>query len=372
MKNVLSIIVAVVMFAALASAVDPPACAPGWEVGACGCTLNVAGNYTINASGLTSDGSDCITISANDVTLDCQQHTITGNGTSGNGIDLQYLDGVTVENCSITDFYNGIYLYSFFDFYHDTLIGNTITSSHNTGIYVHGTGNNITGNTLTDNNCPAIYVDNADNNSITGNTLSSNSEGIELVASEGNVITGNTAGPDNGDGISLIDSAGNNFTGNTATGNDGYDFYCNSQDTNIDGGSNACDNRDSCRWVQSCGFSTFVVNKTSPACTAANGGGYFNTITGAVSAANGSNGDHIIVCNGTYDESIAIDKEVNIIGESRAGVITGTFYIHDSSYASVSNLTISPDYRVLDVERADHVAVSNITVDGDVSFAHFV
>lgn len=53
---------------------------------------------------------------------------------------------------------------------------------------------------------------------------------------------------------------------------------------------------------------TLIVNKTSPACTVGNS--YYSTIQAAVDAA--ASGSTILVCPGTYNESVSIGKPINM------------------------------------------------------------
>jgi len=65
---------------------------------ACGCTINSAGNYTVNSDlsatqGLTF-GGDCIDVAASGVGLFTNGHNITGAGT-GTGVGIHLLSGAT-------------------------------------------------------------------------------------------------------------------------------------------------------------------------------------------------------------------------------------------------------------------------------------
>ncbi len=80
-------LVALVLFAALLglglldsppSAAAPSASTP---ISACGTTINSAGNYKL-AGNLAASGATCITITANNVSIDLGGHTISGNASS--------------------------------------------------------------------------------------------------------------------------------------------------------------------------------------------------------------------------------------------------------------------------------------------------
>ncbi|MCX6770560.1 MAG: right-handed parallel beta-helix repeat-containing protein [Candidatus Micrarchaeota archaeon] len=77
------------------------------NITACG-TLGLPGTYT-----LTNDvnaGGNCFVVKAKDVVLDCQGHSITGNGGSGTSGVYTNQAGTVVKNCNIYSFSNGVYL----------------------------------------------------------------------------------------------------------------------------------------------------------------------------------------------------------------------------------------------------------------------
>ncbi len=80
------------------------------EVG-CGDTItynvNLSGNLKNSTGGSTCSG-DGLIIGADDVVVDCAGHSITGSGSSY-GINNTGFDNVTIKNCVIQNFTNGIY-----------------------------------------------------------------------------------------------------------------------------------------------------------------------------------------------------------------------------------------------------------------------
>jgi len=59
---------------------------------------------------LKADHQRSISIEADNVTLDCAGHTVTGSG-SGFGILLESQSGVTVNNCDVSGFEHGVALF---------------------------------------------------------------------------------------------------------------------------------------------------------------------------------------------------------------------------------------------------------------------
>ncbi len=253
----------------------PPACAPGWVVGACPCVLTAPGDYTLESS-LTAAG-DCITFPgiSSGSTLDCQGNLIEGHGT-GRGIRLLYASEVSVEGCTVTGFTTGISLdYS----YSNEITGNNASLDYD-GIYLIGSsGNGISGNTASQDREAGILIDSSDDNTLTGNTANQDGLGINLTSSNGNMLTGNNAdsndqtgiylhGASNGDfsdnnassnadyGFALYSSSGDNsFTDNLAT-NNSKDFYCDDTSPNNDL-NNTCNTERGCNltaggWLYTC------------------------------------------------------------------------------------------------------------------------
>jgi len=248
-----------------------PTAPPPIELSDCG-NISYAGNYVLTDD--VSNSDTCFTIEADNVTLDCAGHSITGED-SGDGIDNTNGNSyVTVRNCEVTGFSTGIDLMS----NADNVIENNTVNSNYYGIYLGDSSNNIIANNTASSNGQDgislysspynIVVNNtvhdnqgngygggiflesdSDHNTIADNDFSSNADiGILLVASSDNVIanntvdstrndygdgdgillysgsdynsiTNNTANDNQDDGIHFISSSSNNITGNTVNSN---------------------------------------------------------------------------------------------------------------------------------------------------------
>tara|TARA_Y100000034_G_scaffold19552_1_gene22091 strand:+ start:4977 stop:6356 length:1380 start_codon:yes stop_codon:yes gene_type:complete len=186
-----------------------------------------------------------IVIEADDVTLVCNGHSISGPGDVGeddpiHGIYAEVVSGISILGCEISGFNGGIV----FNHVEDgeiilneliennygivlersstnTLRENTISNNRWEGIILRGGSNTntLTENTLSENNY-GIYVYYSDSNTLTGNTANNNWwKGIYLVfGSNTNTLTENTLS-ENGDGIYVSYSDSNTLTGNTANNN---------------------------------------------------------------------------------------------------------------------------------------------------------
>jgi parallel beta-helix repeat protein len=169
-----------------------------------------------------------IDIGADNVTLDCAGHSVTGNG-SGTGINVDGRTGVTVRRCHVSGFEIGIVLgsssFNIIDgnWVHD----NVLPGGLSIGILLSGSPDNkISNNVVTGNGADGIAIgSSSDGNTISDNTVSGNGiHGIALEQADSNTVTGNESRDNEAVGIWLVNSFGNTVTGNSATGNGQFGF----------------------------------------------------------------------------------------------------------------------------------------------------
>jgi parallel beta-helix repeat protein len=238
---------------------------------------------------LTEDHDGSIYIAADNVTLDCAGHRVTGDG-SGFGISVG-ANGVTVTNCKVQRFSTGIYTAA----QGTRILGNVLvengeglrlsgatgaTVSDNTaresdlwGIIAccHASENTISDNTTRKNRLLGIGLNNASSNRVTGNVSRQNGNGFDISFSsefntilnnvaannagtgfgftagnnnliEGNVSMNNGEGPAGG-GFVFNNSSGNTVTNNIAkrNGSTGFNVFFGSE-LNLFSGNHACKN----------------------------------------------------------------------------------------------------------------------------------
>ncbi|MFH1505644.1 MAG: NosD domain-containing protein, partial [archaeon] len=135
-------------------------------------------------------------IGADDITLDCNGHSISGDSVGTDfGVHLNLMDGVTIKNCNIEGFHTGIFLQTS-DF--NTIIDNNLMNNQN-GVKL------------------ATF---SDSNSVFNNTMDYNSvEGLGIYSSDDNLITYNDMRWNGNGGISLWDCSDNIIWANNFTGN---------------------------------------------------------------------------------------------------------------------------------------------------------
>ncbi len=119
-------------------------------------TLNIEGRtYYLNQS-ITGITGTCINITANDITLNLSNYTITGN-TSGYGINIHSYNYTNIIGGTISNFSNGIYIDSSSN---NAFTGVNINNSENDAILLKGAtsdDNNFTSVVVTNTN--AAYYD---------------------------------------------------------------------------------------------------------------------------------------------------------------------------------------------------------------------
>jgi parallel beta-helix repeat protein len=167
---------------------------------------------------LTRDVTTSIEITTSSITLDCAGHSITGQGT-GHGIYLnENVSGVTIKNCTVTNFSYGIYLY----FSSDNIIAtNTGSSNEWNGIILWSSSRNI----LTNNTVNGIALSFSSDNTIINNITKFNRNyGMYLYSSSNNTINNNVANNNNICGIFLKNSVYNIIT-NNVTENNGSEIH---------------------------------------------------------------------------------------------------------------------------------------------------
>jgi parallel beta-helix repeat protein len=208
-------------------------------ISTCG-TISQSGSYYVTHN-LSTTGT-CITVTANDVTIDLNGFTLTGDGSIDHyGVHINNVSNVEVRNGTVRSFYNGI-----FGYYSDTptksnrvisvrAMGNgsgillssynnlvkdcTAADSTTSGAYGYGgiyasRGSTVINNTAYNNQGGGIG---AEFGSTVINNAAYNNQGGGIGASDGSTVANNTAVTNNADGISV--SYGCTVTNNTVLGN---------------------------------------------------------------------------------------------------------------------------------------------------------
>ena len=171
-----------------------------------GSTLLVSSDTT-----LRDDHRGSVEVEADDVTLDCAGHTISGPGTRAEdeygfiGILLDGRTGVMVKNCRVSGFDYGILL----------------TARLGSG----SDGNRVIDNAAFGNRLDGLRVNESAHNVLTGNIASSNGEHGFAFLGDSNVVTRNEAFENGGDGFVVGEEHRDIvFSANLSKGNQAYGF----------------------------------------------------------------------------------------------------------------------------------------------------
>ena len=170
---------------------------------------NISQNITLFQN-LTGSGT-CFTVGADNITIDCKDHLISGDGT-GAGIYAGGRSNIQVKNCLISNFNHGIYL---FNTNSSQLSTNRIYSSTNHNIYLSSSFNNLIQDNEIYNGARGINLENnSRNNSLIGNNIYNNNYGFYLVSSPFNLIKDNSVYGHSNRGIYLDSSVNNSIYNN--------------------------------------------------------------------------------------------------------------------------------------------------------------
>ena len=148
-----------------------------------------------------------VVIVADDVTLDCNGHSIFGVGLNM-GILLDERTRVTVKNCHVHGFVHGIFLSQASN---NILMGNTVNHNDFGFALASSAANQFVGNTANHNTFAGFAPGASSGNAFTGNTANNNGRnGFEIhLGSDNNTFTDNTANENGVFGIALNASSHN-------------------------------------------------------------------------------------------------------------------------------------------------------------------
>jgi parallel beta-helix repeat protein len=126
----------------------------------------------LTADVILTDERDGIRIASDGITLFCNGHLITGNGSTG--ILLQGRSGVTVAYCTVQGFYFGISILNS----SNNTFNNNAANANGDGFYLYGSNYNILNNNTAGSNTPVgIYLGAyCDSNTLNNNTADNNAE----------------------------------------------------------------------------------------------------------------------------------------------------------------------------------------------------
>jgi len=355
------------------------------------CNITTSNTYTLitDLVGIQTNWNACIDIQADNVVLDCADHSINYDDSSI-GIYAQNHNNIYIHNCVITDYNQAISLNNvansiianniannsakgiyFVSSSHNNLINNI---ANNNSISIHleddSSYNNLTNNTANLNHVGIYFTVSANYNNLTNNTANNNTVGVDLNIVSSNILADNILS-NNTDGIDIVGGSSNNIiTNNIVENNTLWDFYSDEDSlnnivTNLDMGSTI---------VSFTSKDISLKNGTSP------GGEPLLNISKYVNATNNSE-DSWLFLNVSYidpgdlggvDEStLKISKYNNTGG--------GTWYTQTSTFANAYGVNAAEDYVYANITSFGSIfaplssAITNcvnITVPGSYTLAN--
>ena len=192
------------------------------DIDACGTLSDPNTVYTLTDD-ISDTGATCLTVGAQNITIDCAGFSITGDNTaSTRGV---YSDefNTTVKNCVIEDFATGVYI--------DGDSADYANITNNTITLTYSSCSGTTGS------CNGVFIKSADNCTINENTISTYRHSINLYSSaNNNTIQYNDIAVSNAYGIYFHTSCDNNviqYNNITSLSTNGIYFTTNCDNNTI-------------------------------------------------------------------------------------------------------------------------------------------
>ncbi|MFH1642989.1 MAG: LamG-like jellyroll fold domain-containing protein, partial [Nanoarchaeota archaeon] len=161
----------------------------------CGNLDTIGTTYTL-IKDVSSSGT-CFTLGADNITLDCAGHTITG-AQNGYGINASGRKNITIKNCPITNFARAVNFISV----NNSILNNLTIYNNNGDVYGSGIYFSLTDYTTVSNSNfshnnasknAGLYMDNSDYNTVENNTFEYNT----VIFNGGNLLGGGILGLNN-------------------------------------------------------------------------------------------------------------------------------------------------------------------------------
>jgi len=175
-------------------------------------TLPVTADMT-----LTEDHTGTIVVAADNINLNCDGHTVNGQNNPINGIEVIGREGVTVQNCTVTQVGKA---FSIIGTRRSTFRNNHATGNSDEGFDLESSSNNVFINNRVDTSHDGWDVEDSDANLFLGNDASRNADnGLEFDSCNDNVLINNVANLNGGNGFSFDASNRNKVNNNRADSN---------------------------------------------------------------------------------------------------------------------------------------------------------
>ena len=312
-------VLAVAAFALLPVVLVPPASGNSGTSG----TLTIVSDTQLNKDHLGD-----IVVGASNVTLDCKGHTVSGPGAGPPyvGILLDGTTGVTVRNCKVTAFENGIVVAGWSrPSSGNTLIANTSFGNVFSGLaLLNSSGNTVKANSASDQTFGGFALEHASGNVLVENRAVRNGRhGFGLTASQENTLQSNASNGNGGNGFDAVDGSDRNTMKlNVANNNVEAGFVIRSAQENALRSNTANNN----------GFLGFLVHLASSNVLSANLANNNGSIGFALNNATATTlSDNAARGNGAAGVDMLQSDSNTLAGNVSSNNVQGGFRIADSS-----------------------------------------
>ncbi len=216
-----------------------------------------SGSYNVANGSFTSVG---IFVNASNIVLQCNQTVLVGNNLNGFGIDVLSVNNVTVEGCSITGFYDPLYINNSIG---DLILNNNIMNNPGDGLIAGSVSNSLfSNNTIENNIVGGLDLTSFFNNIVSNNLLLYNGNNYLDYSENSNFINNTVIG-----GFAALDvsfynnssSLNNLFSGNTIM-NATYGIYIDTGAHNNTFSSNIFSNNGKDIWTYGGGVNTLILS----------------------------------------------------------------------------------------------------------------
>ncbi len=189
------------------------------------------GNYTLQSDLLQS--STCINIESNNVNLNCNNKLILGVH-SGNGIQVNGRNNVSISNCDISKFFNGVEINGS----SNVRLSNMLETGDNQGMSISAS-KNISVNQSKEYNLTGNYgmllsgITNSNINNVSLQSGNPSTYGFLINNSYNNTLKFDNVNFSGSYGFTLLNSTMNTIVNDTSGKSNKYDFYCSGTSTGI-------------------------------------------------------------------------------------------------------------------------------------------
>ncbi|MGC8671266.1 MAG: right-handed parallel beta-helix repeat-containing protein [Candidatus Micrarchaeia archaeon] len=284
--------------------------------------ISTPGNYSINKNIIAK--GNCFKITASNVTLNCNNSTLTGSGT-GYGFNISNVSNLHLENCKLNNFASG-------------LVVNNVAGISINNIQINATQSGVLASNVIDSQITNVHLQHYSAYGFVFNTIShsaisfdsaqygtNNATGFVIKKATYNVVSFDSSRYNPAYGFDFENFTNNTVYNNTAFSNKRLDYYCSPSSSGLYAnlnGINSGSTKNICRWLV-----VLPAVPVNPPCQAISSASsiflssdmvysYGSTCFNVFNQANTSANNTVINCNGHTVLATAGGTFVNVVNSS--------------------------------------------------------